>query len=84
MVRKPMRSPSEGDQAAGEDRGEDRPPVVGGQLRRGQGSHAGEGDLAEPDHAAFARHEGEGQEDDAVGEGLCHQPNPEALHDDGQ
>ncbi len=79
-----MRPEGQRHEAAGDDGRQHRPPVRGGQLRRGEASDTGEGDLAEPDHAPLPRHEREGQEDDAVGERLGHEAHPETLDEDGQ
>jgi hypothetical protein len=50
--------------------------VVGVELGRDQAAAAGEGDLAEPDHAAVAGHEAEGQEDDRQGDAAGGQTEP--------
>ena len=53
-----------------------RPPMVVGELSRRQCSDTGEGDLAQPEHAAFSGGDRPGQEDHAVGEGLGYQTAP--------
>ena len=57
--------------------------MVVGQLGRGQGPDAGEGDLAEPEHAALARDDCPRQQDDGVGEAGSDHTHPIALHDQG-
>ena len=79
-----MSAHAPGDQAPDHDAGQHGPAVVVGQLRRGERAHAGEGDLAEPEHAALAGDEGPRQEDDAVGEGLGRAGPPSTRDDHGQ
>ena len=67
-----------GDQTPGHHGGQHRPAVVVGQLRRGERADAGEGDLAQPEHAALSGDEGPGQEDDAEGERLG-RPDPPRI-----
>ena len=62
----------------------DRPAVVDGQDGHGESAGPSEGGLAEPDHAALAGDQGVGEEDDPVADALGHEPEPEAVHDEGQ
>ena len=55
MLKKPDDgAQDEGDETAGDHGGQDGPPVVVGELGGGQCSDPGEGDLAQPEHAAFS------------------------------